>query len=255
MNKDVQVKYMFHLMKEKDPKGFELLYENYFRQLYGIAFLVLKDEGKSHDTIQNVMIRLYQLEAEKFPEKSESTWLYRVTKNEALQILRKQKVTVDMGDIPESGMERSNIDDFVDMQNYQSLIEPLNEKQRSIVTLKVLGGLKHSEIANLLSMPVGTVQWIYNTSIKKLRVMLSGLSIVTCISGGVFANRVMKYINGYQTMELESQIIKGETIQTEVPGIYNVTLWGIVFLICFLFLIVFFIKSDIIPTSKRSKCI
>ena len=41
--------------------------------------------------------------------------------------------------------------------------------EKEIATLKLIGNLKYREIASLLNKPMGTVQWIYNNAIKKLR--------------------------------------------------------------------------------------
>lgn len=251
MKKDIQTEYIFDLMKNKDPKGFELLYENHFRKIYGIAFSVLKDDAKSHDVVQNVMLKLYRLEYDKFPKNYELSWLYTVSKNEALQLLRKDKNTVNIEEVPEIKMPKSNIDDFTDMQYYYSLIESLNEKQKNIVTLKVLGGLSHKEISKILNIPTGTIQWIYNTSIKKLRVALSGLSILVFASGSVFANRVMKYLNGNDNQIPEIDLPEINPIP--VQSINGVVVWGVVFAICIIALIIFFRKSEKIPTKRLTK--
>jgi hypothetical protein len=46
---------------------------------------------------------------------------------------------------------------------------PYLEKVTLPETLKLIGNLKYREIASLLNKPMGTVQWIYNNAIKKLR--------------------------------------------------------------------------------------
>ena len=45
----------------------------------------------------------------------------------------------------------------------------LNETERQIVTLHVISGFKHREIAELLEKPVGTVLWTYNNALGKMR--------------------------------------------------------------------------------------
>lgn len=54
------------LIKEKDPLGFELLYQRYFRFLFGVAYSVLNNEEDSYDVIQSVMLRLYTLDEKLF---------------------------------------------------------------------------------------------------------------------------------------------------------------------------------------------
>ena len=45
----------------------------------------------------------------------------------------------------------------------------LNEGEREIINLKILGDLTFKEIASVLSMPMGTVTWKYQNAVKKIR--------------------------------------------------------------------------------------
>ena len=48
------------------------------------------------------------------------------------------------------------------------LLGALTEEEREIVVLHVFWGYKHREIAERLSLPLGTVTWKYSTALKKL---------------------------------------------------------------------------------------
>lgn len=155
----VKIETIFDLMKNKEPRGFELLYEQHFRIMYGIAYSITGNDELSKDAVQNTLIKLFGLEPHKFPKTHELTWLYTVVKNEALMLLRKEKPVVDIsavaGKLP---VIDKSIEDFADMENYYSLISSLNENQKQVVTLKVLGGLSHKEISRMLQKPIGTIQ-------------------------------------------------------------------------------------------------
>jgi RNA polymerase sigma-70 factor (ECF subfamily) len=51
----------------------------------------------------------------------------------------------------------------------QEIIETLKPDEREIVILHVVGDLKHREIAAIVGKPLGTVTWIYNQAISKLK--------------------------------------------------------------------------------------
>ena len=74
------IKKILELVKEKDPSGFDLLYQHYFRLLFSIAYSVLNSEDDSYDVIQSVMLRLYQLDQNLFPSDHELSWLKTVVK-------------------------------------------------------------------------------------------------------------------------------------------------------------------------------
>lgn len=169
---------IFDLLRRGDVKsGVRLLYEKHYDKMYGIAFSVTKKEDSSRDVVQNVACKLLKTTA--FPEKGELSWLYTVVKNEALTFLRENKPAtyLEQGEWQENSIfsTEKDINEFVNMDEFYSMIKGLNEERRQIVTLKVLGGYTHKEIAQMLGKPIGTVQWLYNTSIKSLRTIFSAV--------------------------------------------------------------------------------
>jgi RNA polymerase sigma-70 factor (ECF subfamily) len=66
--------------------------------------------------------------------------------------------------------ERSDQEEsIVNRLTMEKAMELLTEQEKSIVDLKLLGGLTFREISELLNMPMGTVTWHYNSGIKRLR--------------------------------------------------------------------------------------
>ena len=246
---DVQnIKEIISLTKEKDPDGFELLYRHYFRFLFSVAYSVLNNEEDSYDVIQSVMMRLYQLDENLFPSDHELSWLKTVVKNEALMHLRREKATVPMEETAEFPVLDQKIEDFVDMDAFHKLTDSLNERQKKVVGMKILGDMTHKEIAQMLSIPIGTVQWIYATSIKKLRRTLTTLASLVLIFGGGFGYQLMRY---FQT----SAEMPGDVgISSIPPEGLTLSPWLIVFLVLLLAAagacMLFFKFSDRIPTKR-----
>lgn len=244
------IKQILKRVKEKDAAGFELLYQHYFRFLFSIAYSVVNSEEDSYDIIQSVMMRLYQLDAKLFPRDHELSWLKTVVRNEALMYLRKEKATVPLEETEAFPVLDQRIEDFVDMDAFHKLIAPLNERQKRVVTMKILGDMTHKEIAQMLSIPIGTVQWIYATSIKKLRRSLTGLASLALVFGGGFGRQLVGYIQALTEAPGEVGIISVPPVDAAVSP------WLIVFLALFLVVtgacILFFKFSDRIPTKHLS---
>ncbi len=195
MTNKIKIETIFDLIKHKDKRGFELLHEEYYRMMFGVAFTVLNNEEMSKDTVQNVFIKLFNLNYDKFPSANELTWLYTVIRNESLQLLRKEKKHSNYEEIPELPAINDEINDYVDMEAYYSMIASLNDTQKQVVTLKVIGGLSHKEISKITQKPVGTIQWIYNTSIKRLRIALVSLSAFALLIGAALLYQVLGLLN------------------------------------------------------------
>ena len=138
------------------------------------------------------------------------------------------------------------------------MIKGLNEDQRLIVTLKVIGGFTHKEIAQMLQKPIGTVQWIYNVSIKKLRIALSSLLLSFVAFVTLFAERLVKKIqadNNKPTLEdwlggnIDISFGSAETVIVDkLKEILKreetkIIIWGILAVVALTLLILLFINS------------
>ena len=152
------IKKIILLIKKKNSSGFELLYQHYFRFLFSVAYSILNNEEDCYDVIQSVKMRLYMLDERLFPSDHELSWLKTVVKNEALMKLRKEKNTVPLEMVFEFPVQEQRIKNFVDMEQFHALTSTLNEKQRKVVTMKLLGDMTHREISECLSIPIRTVQ-------------------------------------------------------------------------------------------------
>ena len=243
------IKKIISMIRDKAPQGFEMLYNDYFRFMFGIAYSVLKNENDCYDVIQNVMLRLYALDEALFPMDYEFKWLQTVVKNEALMYLRREKVSSPLEDAFELPIQDKAIEDFVDMESSYSMTASLNEKQRTVVTMKILGDMTHKEISNVLSLPIGTVQWIYATSIKKLRHTLTALTCLVLGFGGGFWYQLSQYFgaNAEQPGDVG--------ISSIPPAEPTLSPWLIAFSIFFLLTaavwVLFFKFSDRIPTDRK----
>ncbi|MFR7545078.1 MAG: RNA polymerase sigma factor [Clostridia bacterium] len=96
--------------------------------IYGIAFSILKNKEDSEDVVQIVFSKLYVLDKEKLPKEKEATWLYSVTKNEALSILKKKYNNVSLENIYNLEDNNNEIDKLIDRDSYNKLINKLEKK-------------------------------------------------------------------------------------------------------------------------------
>lgn len=172
-------------IKHNNKIAYEKLYNRYNKLVYGIAFSILKNKEDSEDVVQTVFSKLYILEKDKLPTDKIGTWLYTVTKNEALLLLRKNNNDVNLDTIYDLEDENNEIDKFINKDSYNRLINGLNQKEQEIVSLKILSNFTFKEIGELLGESANTIKWRYYKSIYSLRIMLSnlGMFIVTFVLG------------------------------------------------------------------------
>lgn len=180
-----ELKELFIEIKHNNKIALEKLYNRYNKLVYGIAFSILKNKEDSEDVVQTVFSKLYILEKDKLPTDKIGTWLYTVTRNETLLLLRKNNNDVNLDTIYDLEDENNEIDKFINKDSYNRLINGLNQKEQEIVSLKILSNFTFKEIGELLGESANTIKWRYYKSIYSLRIMLSnlGMFIITFVLG------------------------------------------------------------------------
>ena len=162
----IELHNIFSKLREGDNSQFELLYKNYNQLVYKISFSILKNKESSEDVTQNVFAKIYSLPKDKLPTSKEATWLYAVTKNEALTFLRKERTNISLEEAYniDTGKECDELQNIVDTEKYNKLISGLSVKEK--------------EVAKILNEPIGTVQWRYYKALNSLQLLLGNISML-----------------------------------------------------------------------------
>ncbi len=160
----------------KNEDEFNKLYKNYKSLVYAISFSILKNKETSEDVVQIVFSKIWNMKKENFPKSNEASWLYSLTKNETLNLLRKEKSTVNIDELYYISDDK-NLNDIIDKDTYNRILSRLDEKEQEIVSLKTLSELSFREIASILNMPIGTVQWRYYKALHTLKILIGNLSM------------------------------------------------------------------------------
>lgn len=218
---------LFCKLKEKEENAYEQLYQKYASLVYRIAFSILKNQENAEDVMQNVFVKLANLSKEKLPSKYEASWLYSVTKNEAISYLRKNKEALPIEEVSKERKE-DELEEFMQRDSYETMISYLENKEKQIISLKVEMGLSFKEIASLLNMPMGSVQWKYYKSLHSLKLLIGNLSLfiisaTLCITNLLTKERkkvkenmqVEEEIEQKENVTLQENMKKTETLASE----------------------------------------
>lgn len=200
---------IFNELKSYDNKeDFELFYNNYNKLVYKIAFTILKNKADSEDIVQVVFSKIYSLPKDKLPTKHILSWIYSVTKNESISLLRKKKNNISLEEVYDIPDENDEINNSINKIEFKKIISRLDETEKEIISLKVISGLTFDEISKLLNKPIGTIKWKYYKSIYTLRLLLSnlGMFIFTFLIGLKTMKVAKKGIPDYQVNSAEDKI-------------------------------------------------
>lgn len=198
------------LKKNRNEEIFNELYNKYSDLVYKIAFSILKNKENSEEIKQIVFLKIWKMNIEILPDKYEASWLYAVTKNEAITYLKKQNNTINIDEIYYISDESREIFSVEDKESFNKIISTLDKQEQEIVSLKIISNLSFKQIAQILDTPIGTIQWRYYKAVHSLKILLSNLSMFI-ISVTIFASRILK----------KKEHVPQTTIKNEVDGETN----------------------------------
>ena len=139
------------------------------------AFGVLSSQEEAEDVAQDVFIKVWHSLRDFQPETSFGSWLYRITVNTSIDVLRHRK--------EESGMDVEYTSPTVrpeeqvirhdNQQRVRNAVAQLPESARATLTLREFEQLSYKEIAEVLQIPIGTVMSRLNYARQSLKKILS----------------------------------------------------------------------------------
>lgn len=153
-------------------KAFELAMATYGDRMLGLAISILGDRAAAEDAMQDVMIRIWRALPQFRGDASISTWIYSITRNRCLTVLKQRRGEPISLDDPESREAAANVAAVQPgASDVWSLLQALPIQYRQVLTLFYAEERSYEEIARALDMPLGTVK----THIHRGRKMLAQL--------------------------------------------------------------------------------
>lgn len=169
---------LFQELKDGNKNSaIEKLYCKYEKMVYGVAFSILKKKEEAEEIVQTVFLKLYTIDKSKLPTSKESSWLYRVTKNETISSLRKKKCNVNLDDLYHISDNDNYIKEIIDKDKYNRLLRKLDEEEQEIIALKIISNLSFAQIGKMLNKSSNTIKWKYYKAIKTLKILITNLTI------------------------------------------------------------------------------
>ena len=148
----------------QDRAAFQQLFAHFAPRVKSYLMGFNLDSERAEDLVQDIMVTLWQKAGQYDPEKARvSTWIFRIARNRFIDQTRKHKypeVNADdhLGDMeaPEQTDQPLQVQETAD--RIASALTVLNEDQRQVIDLSFFKEMSHSEIADHLSLPLGTVK-------------------------------------------------------------------------------------------------
>lgn len=156
-----------------DYSAFNEIYYMTSKSVFAVIYSVVKNQQQTEDLMQDTYVKLKKSIHLYKPGTNGLAWVLTISKNVALNEYkrRKREVFIDFNENPNQFGEYD-----IDMNETPMLDiakKHLKESEYQILSLHLVSGLKHKEIAAQLDKPLGTVLWSYNNAIAKLKKLMN----------------------------------------------------------------------------------
>jgi len=169
----------------RDPGALERLYDRHVRAVYSLVLRIAQHAPSAEEIVQDVFLQLWRnahlYRASRGPLEP---WLFTLARNRALDHIRlkreKQRRREETLDLQPLASAAPNPEHAVDRQQRaertRALMQSLPREQRQAIELAFFEGMTHSEIAQALRQPLGTVKSWIRTGLLRLREALEEAS-------------------------------------------------------------------------------
>lgn len=173
--KDIQG-YLLDRCKQGDTVAQREIYKLYAKNMYNTAFRILGHSGEAEDVLQDAFLEVFIKMNEYREDSSFGTWLKKIVINKSISQLRKRKIDL----IDTHNFENDIADDTSDLdfqleENNQTIelikkgINALPEGYKVVISLYLLEGYDHIEIAEILNVSESTSKTQYLRAKNKLK--------------------------------------------------------------------------------------
>lgn len=173
---------LVNLARGGDRPACEELFRRHHEVAYRVAFRLLGNKDDALDSVQDGVIKALAHLKDFDGRSGFKTWFLRIISNTAIDSGRKRKrrPTLGLGDDERGGIEPATDDDPARGLNQQDLRRVLDEALGRLTTttritfvLYAEAGLSYKEIADVQSVPIGTVMSRIHSARQKLQSFLN----------------------------------------------------------------------------------
>lgn len=171
------------VVDRKVAAAFEVLYDRHGGAAYSLAYRIVGDRNGAEDVAQEAFLSIWRSNA-RFDRSRGSvrSWVLSVVRNRAIDALRRGSGNAPKLDHDDEGViEARPAEERTDAEalrretsrEIQGALGTLPSDQSQVIELAYFGGFSHSEIAEMLGMPLGTVKGRMRLGLEKIRVQLA----------------------------------------------------------------------------------
>lgn len=170
---------LLHFIQLGNSNAYEVLYERYVSLVFSLTLQIVSDQALAQEIVQDAFVKVWTHPESYQPNRGRfSSWLLTLTRNTAIDALRKKNrqqrfsltpplILNDM--VSENLNLSSQLEQNEFSQAIQNSLSHLNPEQYELLDLTYWKGYTLSEVAELKQLPLGTIKSRLHASLKILR--------------------------------------------------------------------------------------
>jgi RNA polymerase sigma-70 factor, ECF subfamily len=172
---------LMQLVRQGEAGAFEVVFDRHSGAAFSLAYRMCGRRAMAEDIVQESFMSLWRSGARYDATRgSVRTWVLSVARNRAIDVLRREDARGGRDLSDEGGAERLPGPELTDAEverrdEARQIREALGElppDQRKVIELAFFGGFTHSQIADMLALPSGTVKGRMRLGLTKMRLVL-----------------------------------------------------------------------------------
>jgi RNA polymerase sigma-70 factor (ECF subfamily) len=173
------------LVSQGRPDAFEVIFDRHSGPAFSLAYRICGQRGVAEDVVQEAFLSLWRSGARYDRTRgSVRTWMLGIVHHRAIDLLRRGSTQERHRSTDENYQERLEAPERTDVEvarreearQIRSALRELPAEQSRVIELAYFGGFSHSQIAELLDEPIGTIKGRMRLGLDKLRHQLAGFA-------------------------------------------------------------------------------
>ncbi|MEO6859074.1 MAG: sigma-70 family RNA polymerase sigma factor [Solirubrobacteraceae bacterium] len=176
------------LVQGGDAQAFEIIFDRHADAAFSLAYRMCGRRGMAEDVVQDAFLSLWRSGARYDHRRgSVRSWVLKVVHNRAIDAFRRASVHTGRDVVDDGLTERMTASEDTgaevqrreEAREVRSALDELPTEQRQVIELAYFGGFSHSQIADMLKLPAGTVKGRMRLGLDKMRNVLGDLAGAT----------------------------------------------------------------------------
>lgn len=158
-------------IERRDEEAFRILYEETKKGVFAMIAAIVSDRQTIEDLMQDTYMKMLAKLDTYERGRNFAAWLFQIAKNLAFDHVRKNAKTTLIDPIEDAAVVDRPIDAQPDTDDpsLSEMLACLDETEREIVWQRAVAETAFKDIAVAIDKPLGTVLWLYQRALKKIK--------------------------------------------------------------------------------------